>query len=178
MKTYSESSSDVDASINRMLKSYHDELRDVTIGALFVFDEEGSEPVLKFQGYPAAAVVKITGLRDRALGIADAVITVDRATWQTLSAPQKDALIDHELEHLERVLDEETERPKFDSLDRPKLRLRRHDHQLGWFDSVAARHGEASMEMRQAKQLMTQTQQLMTQTQQLYFDFAPKQEAA
>lgn len=171
MKTYSKGSSDVESSINRMLVSYHSDLRDVSVGTLFTFDEESSEQVLKFQGYPAAAVVKITGMRDRALGIADAVITVDRAYWQFITAAQKDALIDHELEHLERVVDEESGKPKFDLLGRPKLRMRRHDRQLGWFDSVAARHGEDSMEMRQAKQLMTQTQQL-------YFDFAPKQEAA
>jgi Putative phage metallopeptidase len=164
MKTYSAASRDLESCLAHMFAEYHLDLTGVTVGALFVFDEEGSEPVLKHQGYPAAAVVRITPLRDRALGMADAIIVVDRACWLTLAAAQRNALIDHELYHLERVRDEETGRPKTDALDRPKLALRRHDHQLGWFDEIARRHGSASPEMRQAKQLLEQTQQL-------YFDF-------
>jgi len=165
MKTYSDASSDLTTTIDRMAAEYHDDLAQVTISALFVFDDEDSLPCLKHQGYPAAAVVRITPIRDRALGVPDAIITVDRATWQTLSAPQKNALIDHELEHLELVIDAETGKPKYDALERPKLRMRRHDHQLGWFADVARRHGEASCEVRQARQLIEQTGQL-------YFDFA------
>ena len=164
MKTYSEASTDLTATVDRMAAEYHDELIQATVGALFVFDTEESLPCLKHQGYPAAAVVRITPIRDRALGIPDAIITVDRATWQTLSAVQKDALIDHELEHLELVLDDETGKPKYDALERPKLRMRRHDTQLGWFAEVARRHGEASCEVRQARQLIEATGQL-------YFNF-------
>lgn len=121
MKTYSDASSDLTSTINRMQIAYHPDLQGVTVGALFVFDEESSAQVLKYQGYPAGAVVRISPLRDRALGIADAVIIVDRAYWQSLSAAQKDALLDHELEHLERATDEETGKPKRDALGRPKL---------------------------------------------------------
>jgi hypothetical protein len=52
-------------------------------------------------------------------------------------------------------------------LDRPKLTLRRHDFQAGWFHEIAQRHGEASPEVRSAKQLMAGTGQL-------YFDFGPR----
>src|SRR5690348_15846400 len=124
-----------------MQTEYHPGLEDVTVDALFVFDDEKSDPVLIHQGYPTAAVVRITSLRDRALAMPDAIITVDRATWQTLSAPQKDALIDHELDHLEWTVDKD-QQPKADALGRPKLKMRRHDHQLGWFADVARRHGE------------------------------------
>jgi hypothetical protein len=164
MKTYSKASSDVEKHIERMLKENHPDLEKVTIGALLVHDEESGDQVLKHQGYPAAAVVSVTPLKSRALGVADAIIVVDRAFWLTLSAPQKDALIDHELTHVKRVVDEETEEPKFDAVDRPKLAMRPHDHQLGWFDEVARRHGEASPEIRQARALLEQTKQL-------YFDF-------
>lgn len=164
MKTYS-LARDVEPTIANMIYEHHDELVGVRVGALFMFDdEESSEPVLTHQGYPAQAMVKITALRDRTLGMADAVIVVDRATWLTLSQPQRDALIDHELTHIARVLDKESGTPKFDALGRPKLRIRPHDHQLGWFDEVAQRHGAASPEVRQAKQLMEATGQL-------YFDF-------
>lgn len=164
MKTYSRAP-DVEPTITNMAYDHHMELAGVRVGALFVFDEEAThESVLKHQGYPAQAMIKITSLRDRTLGIADAVIVVDRANWLTLSQPQRDALIDHELTHLVRVLDKESGRPKFDALGRPKLRLRQHDHQLGWFAEVAQRHGEASPEVRQAEALIHATGQL-------YFNF-------
>lgn len=170
MKTYSTASEDVLGHIARMQSQFHPEIENVTVSALFVFDEESGEPVLKHQGYPAAATVSITPLKQRALGVADALIIVDRAYWLTLKAGQRDALIDHELEHLDRVISEETKEepaaPQFDSLGRPKLQMRRHDHQLGWFDDIARRHGDASPEIRQAKALVSQTAQL-------YFDFAP-----
>lgn len=169
MKTYTAASSDLEGHIKRMHDEHHSELEGVTVSALFVFDEESCEPLLKHQGYPAAAVVSITPVKQRALGVADAVIVVDRSHWQMLSARQRDALIDHELQHLTRVIaeatDEEPEHPKCDVLGRPKLAMRQHDHQLGWFDDIARRHGEASPEMRQARQLLAVTDQL-------YFDFA------
>jgi hypothetical protein len=59
------------------------------------------------------------------------------------------------------------ETPAFDALDRPKLAMRKHDHQFGWFDEVAQRHGEASPEVRQARVLMEKSGQL-------YFDFEPR----
>lgn len=163
-KTYSAASADLLKRIERMQAEHHEDLAKVTIGALFVFDDEKSDAVLKHQGYPAAAVVRITPLKDRALGISDAIIVVDRAHWQKLSAAQMNALIDHELEHLQTVLDADTGKPKFDGMDRPKLSMRQHDHQLGWFDAIARRHGEASPEIGQARQLLEQTKQL-------YFDF-------
>jgi hypothetical protein len=164
LKSYSAASDDVVRCIKRMRDEHHEDLEHVTISALFVFDLEASDCVLTHQGYPAQAVMRITPVRDRALGVFDAVILVDRANWSVLSAAQRDGLIDHELTHLERVLDEETGEPKTDAVDRPKIAIRKHDHQFGWFDEIAQRHGDASPEVRQAKQLIQQTQQL-------YFDF-------
>jgi hypothetical protein len=57
--------------------------------------------------------------------------------------------------------------PVFDAVGRPKLLMRKHDHQFGWFDEVAQRHGEASPEVRQARVLMESSGQL-------YFDFEPR----
>jgi hypothetical protein len=166
MKTYSSASDEVARTIQRMVKDYHPDLENVTVGALFVFDVEDSAlQVLKHNRYPALATVKITSLRDRALGIPDAVIVVDRACWLNYKAQACDALIDHELTHLERDIDTDTGLPLFDSLNRPKLKARLHDHQLGWFDEVARRHGEYSPEVKQARSLLAETGQL-------YFDFA------
>lgn len=176
MKTYSAASDDVARHIASMHSQYHPEIDGVTVSALFVFDEETGESVLKHQGYAAAAVVSVTPTKQRALGIADALIVIDRASWLTLTAKQRDALIDHELEHLDRVISKDTEdspaAPQFDSLGRPKLAMRRHDHQFGWFDDVARRHGDDSIEVAQARNFLAVTQQL-------YFDFgAEKQRRA
>jgi Putative phage metallopeptidase len=163
MKTYTPAP-DALTCVENMLSEYHGELDRVTVGTLFIFDlDEEHEPCLKHQGYPAAAVIRITPLKDRALGVADAMIVVDRACWLSCTQPQRDALIDHELTHLERVLNPKTGKPRFDALSRPKLKMRRHDHQLGWFDEVAQRHADASPEIRQAQQLMAATGQLYLQ---------------
>jgi hypothetical protein len=165
MKTFSSAPEVLDC-IAKMRAAHHQELEGVTVAALYAFDSESGDQVLKHQGYPAGAVVKINSLRDRALGLADATIVVDRAMWLFQSALQREALIDHELTHLTRKMDEETGRPQYDAIDRPKLAMRMHDHQLGWFDEVAKRHGEHSPEVRQAKNLMESSRQL-------YFDFGP-----
>jgi hypothetical protein len=171
MKIYSQAP-DVTGCIEKIQAAHHDGLEGVTVSALFVFDDESAVSVLKHQSYPAGAVVRITPLKDRALGMADATIVVDRCGWLSLSARQRDALIDHELTHLEVKTDEPdgSDDPVrvFDGLGRPKLLMRRHDHQFGWFDEVAQRHGEASAEVRQSRRL------LESSVGQLYFDFEPR----
>jgi hypothetical protein len=170
MKIYSHAP-DVDNCIEKIRLAHHEELEGVKVTALFVFDDESAIQVLKHQGYAAGAVVRITPLKDRALGMADATIVVDRSTWLTLSQRQRDALVDHELTHLE-VKTEEPDGakdpvPVYDGLGRPMLLMRKHDHQFGWFDEVAKRHGQASGEVRQARMLMESSGQL-------YFDFGPR----
>src|SRR5690606_23942633 len=124
-----------------------------------VFEDE-PKPCLKHQGYPAYAVTKIVSTKDRAAGLADAMIVIDRYIWESIPSKAKNALLDHELHHLERVLDKRTEQPKGDALGRPKLRMRRHDWQMGRFEEVAQRQGEWSIEVAQAKQLVEQSGQL------------------
>lgn len=164
MKTFSEASEDVLISQEQMTRQHHEELSTVKIGALFIYDDEEPNQVLMHQGYRAAAMVRACSLRERASGTPDAVIIIDRACWLEMSKLQRDALIDHELMHLELVVDEQTGKTKFDAIGRPKLRMRKHDHQFGWFDAVALRHKEASIEVSQARQLIAATGQL-------YFDF-------
>ena len=169
MKTYSHAP-DADDCIKKIHYEHHEDLVGVRVGALFVFDDESSAPVLKHQGYPAGAVIRITPLKDRALGIADAVVVIDRASWLALSQPQRDALIDHELTHLERAVDKDTGEMRVDILGRPKLKMRRHDHQIGFFSGVAARYGEAAPEVRLARSLLSEMRQLE-------FDLEPRKAA-
>jgi hypothetical protein len=70
---------------------------------------------------------------------------------------EKDALIDHELEHIEVKMD--GKRPKLDCRGRPKIGMRKHDYQFGWFRSIAERHGVASGEVHQARTLFLREKQ-------------------
>jgi hypothetical protein len=166
MKTYSQAP-DAAQCVEKIQGAHHEDLEGVSIAALFVFDtEESSKSMLQHHGYAAGAVVRITPLKDRAAGVADATIVIDRAGWLALSARQRAALIDHELTHLARKVDKESGEMMVDAVERPKLIMRRHDHQFGWFDEIAKRHGAASHEVMQARRLMESSGQL-------YFDFEP-----
>jgi hypothetical protein len=110
-------------------------------------------PALKANGYAAAATVRILSLKDRAKGMADAEIVVDGDRVEEWSEQNLAAILDHEIEHLELALDGQGSL-KRDDLGRPRLRMRLHDRQFGWFDSVARRHGLASLEVAQASRFV------------------------
>jgi hypothetical protein len=114
---------------------------------------EAVGPAIKANGYAAAATVRILSLKDRAKGMGDAEIVVDGDRIDEWSAENLEAILDHEVEHVDLVLDGEGSL-KRDDLGRPKLRLRLHDRQMGWFDSVARRHGLASLEVAQASRFV------------------------
>jgi hypothetical protein len=113
-------------------------------------DESGEpmEPALKLAGYPCLATIKIRGPKDRGEGRGDAMLTIDGYRWDELDLEEKFALLDHELTHLELDCDGKGN-VKRDDYGRPKLTIRLHDHQFGWFDAVAMRHGESSIEVQQ-----------------------------
>ena len=122
-------------------------------------DTSGS--ALRQHGYQANAIVRITSYKDRVLGRGDAEIVVDGDMWHLWSREQQMALLDHELEHIEPIVKDaigeggmRTTVLQRDDANRPKLRLKKHDFQVGWFDSVARRHGEASFEVSQARELL------------------------
>jgi hypothetical protein len=114
-------------------------------------DAEGNltGPAIKHHGYPALAKVRIVSERDRAHGMADVALLLDGDRWPLLSQGERIALLDHELTHIELVIDDEG-KPKADDLGRPKLRIRLHDFEAGWFHEVAERHGKQSQEVQQA----------------------------
>ena len=109
---------------------------------------------IEVNGYPAAACIKVQKLDHRALGLGDALMTIDAAWWtkEGRTDGQRMALLDHELNHLEVVLDDAG--TVVDTSKRPKLSLRKHDVQFGWFRDVAMRNGEDAVEVMQAKALI------------------------
>ena len=152
--------------VDSVRRQHHPELEraEVTIDVL-VADNPDADPVT-VGGYPCQAKVKIVSLKDRAKGCRDAEIIIDNTRWQGMNEQQQRALIDHELHHLEVQFDGKLVLE--DDLGRPKLKMRKHDWQIGWFDIIAKRNGDASPEVRQARKLWEKQSQL-------YFPFVNQQ---
>lgn len=144
------------ATILEALTLYHGRLQkiDLRLAVLMVHEEKNQEegelvPALTLHGIPALAISKVLPLKLRAHGLPDVEILFDGDAWQRLSKPRRMAVIDHELTHFEPQLDDAGVL-KVDDLGRPKVKMRHHDHNFGWFDEVARRHKVESIEVRQA----------------------------
>lgn len=140
-----------------VMRQYHSELFDVGLSVDVLFahaDPDSDEPAVKAHGYPAAAVVRKIGLKDRVKGHGDAEIVIDGDQFHEWSEREINALLDHELTHLDIVRDKKTGFPKRDDIGRPKLSIRLHDRQFGWFDIVAKRWKDDSFEVKQAKEMI------------------------
>lgn len=149
MASYSKGKPEVRALIGQVMARYHGPLVDaeVTVGLLMCHPAEGEEHALKLHGYPCAATVKVTPLKQRVMGIEDAIITIDSATWATLSEGERAAVIDHELQHLEVAVDKDGE-VRSDDQGRPRLKMRLHDWNLGGFAVIAGRHKADALEVQ------------------------------
>jgi hypothetical protein len=156
--TYQKCDEEVISISRRIIKQHHKELRETETRVAYLFAESQKDqhgdplaPAVTVGGYPCAAKVKVIGLKERVDGRADAEVIIDVDTWKGMSDPEKDSLIDHELFHLEVKTDPDNGDYVTDDLGRPKLKLRKHDHQFGWFNIIAEQHGDASFEVKQAK---------------------------
>lgn len=151
MTTYVQADDSTRALLGTVMAQYHQRLQAIglTVNILMAhapLDEAGDPdgPALKQHGAPAIAIIKINPLKQRAHGLADAELVLDGDQWPTFSRAKRIAIMDHELTHLEPTL-------KNDDLGRPKLKMRQHDFQVGWFFDVAQRHGGESVEVEQFK---------------------------
>lgn len=150
---------DVHQLVRDVMEAYHERLADVklSVDILLAYvdtDDAGNplEEALKLHGYPCMATIKIRGPKDRAEGRGDVLLSLDVHAFLDLSDTERAAVIDHELTHVDLQLDKNG-KPKTDDYGRPKLTLRLHDRQFGWFDAVALRHGRESQEVQQAAAL-------------------------
>lgn len=135
-----------------------------TIDFVFAFsdkDEKTGKPVndaLSKNGYKAIGLTRAMPLKDRALGRADSEVALDGDWWKEATVEQQRALLDHELHHLEVKIDNRG--IVKDDLGRAVIRLRKHDYDFGWFNVIAKRHGDSSMERNQAWIIMHDNGQL------------------
>lgn len=96
---------------------------------------------LMFRGRPRAATASLVPSKWRRLYGDDGLVTFDAMVWDSLSDPQRVALVHHELLHFDAIEDD-------DATGRPKVKLRPHDFEVGGFHDVIADHGPHAMEFR------------------------------
>ena len=123
---------------------------------------EKTGPALKQHGYPCGGIVSIVSLKNRVCGRSDAEIVLDGDSWPKLTSEEQDALIDHELEHVVVARDLEGAIIR-DTHGRPKLKMKLHDREHGWFDSIAKRHGAASGEVQQDRRIVAEAMDIFFQ---------------
>ncbi len=121
-------------------------------------------PAIKLRGMACVGLVKINSYKDRAKGCKDASITIDENHWLDANARKREALLYHEIRHLELCYTKETEaKPrqlKRDRLGRPKLRMRLHDVEVGLFKIVVEEYGEDSFDHDQLEGISRYVQKL------------------
>ena len=160
---YSLAATDTEKLCADLVQKYHPDLD--TTGATFdlVFalrdpESESDKPALAVSGQRVYGISKIHNLKDRILGLKDAEIVLDGDAWPAMSAQVKSAVLDHQLQYFEVKRDKDGEFV-LDDLNRPVLALRKPDRSFGWFDAVADRHRQHSLEAIQLRRLFTEAGQ-------------------
>lgn len=129
------------------------------IDLVFAFcdrDEKSGRPLndaLTKNGIRALGITRSIPLKDRALGRGDAEVALDGDWWKEVGAEEQEAMLDHELHHISIKCDKNGN-IHYDDLNRPLIKIRKHDVEVGWFRVIAERHGSASIEQQQAKKIM------------------------
>lgn len=140
--------------VESVMKQHHRALHDAGVKVDVIFIDSDSDHALKLRGRPCLATVGILSLKDRAMGRGDAEITIDKTSYAGWGPEELRAVIDHELTHLVPKIDKKSGKVARDDLDRPKLCMRMHDYEFGWFEETVQRYGAASAEYKQAQQLL------------------------
>lgn len=175
MATYELAGKELQDALAAVLEQFHPHLRDAGVRVDLLLAHASADangdiagPALRHHGYQCFATIRIIGLKDRVAGRGDAELLLDGDRCDTWSGDQLQAILDHELTHLElKVAD--FGHVKRDDIERPLLRTRKHDHQFGWFDCVARRHGKHSVEVQQMERLAS-----MPDLRQLYLPGIPE----
>lgn len=161
MSTFQPANSDVRILVNDVIKNTESHkwiaelpLKIDLVMAYGTRNDEGEliGQAIMHHGVPALGLCRIIPLKDRAMGRGDAEITFDGDEWDSLGVDRQRALADHEITHLKLG-------KGIDDLGRPKLKLRKHSFQFGFFTEVAQRHGAASQEQIQAASILDQAGQ-------------------
>jgi hypothetical protein len=160
MATYTQCDEATRRRVQKITAMYHPELAEagVTFNLLFAAPTSEDAPAISAAGYKALAQIKIVSLKDRVAGLADATILFDEPEWVGAPDARKDAIIDHELTHLELKLNKFAQ-VKTDDAGRPKLSIRLHDFHHGGFFDIVRRHQMAAVEAEAVEEVHKRFQQ-------------------
>lgn len=147
-----------------LIQKYYSEFAAIglSIDAVFALptlDREGEAtgPAITRRGTKIFVDTRITSLKERVLGRADIEINIDGEYWERSNKSERLALIDHALNTVELARDSDG-CIKMDDHDRPKLTRVPPDRAYEWYDTVAKRHGTASVERKQSDLLISDSQ--------------------
>lgn len=167
MPTYERCTGDVPKLAKELLNAYptYKPVLDYKVRIDFAWaradrDETNDQPrnnAISVRGVKALGVTRLIGSKDRVMGRGDVEITLDADWWDDASHEEQLAVLDHELYHI-------VVKGEKDSYGRPKLSLRKHDYEFGWFKEIAMRHGTASQERQQAQTLMEESKAILWPT--------------
>lgn len=160
-KIFAEADKETVAFVNQILETEYPAIAGMTsqieIGVLFVSSDKPDKPALTHSGYPAAATIRVVSEEDRAAGGPDVILSIDHDRWEELNENERYALIHHELHHLDPVkLRPSIDGGSFcdvDNLGRPKIKLRRHDFEIGGFNTIVERHKDDCIEWQSIKKV-------------------------
>jgi len=161
-KRYDKADDDTLTLVREVMEQHHQELvrAGVRVQCLMVSEADKTGLALDVQaltrqGHPVAGQIRRCHARDRRIHEADAILELDDYAWHPLSTEQARALIDHELTHLEVVVDQDGVTAKHPD-GRPKLSLRHDDFMLTGFYDVVERHGTAALEYQSVERVYKQ----------------------
>ncbi len=185
MATYDPAGDEVRSLVKTLINKHFPELKEagVTIDLLMARSKrnettgEPTGPAIKHNGYPCAALAKITSYEHRVKGEKDCSITFDddmETGWGSWTQARREATIRHELMHFTIVRTKPKYRKKkgvsicvdeggaivLDYCNRPKLKMRLHDTQLGVFHSIIEEYGEESFDGEMAAGFARKLQQM------------------
>lgn len=129
----------------------------VKIDLVFAFADRDDQGLAKNYaltkgGVRCLGIARVINLKDRTMGRGDAEVCLDGDHWETSTDRERRALLDHEIHHITPKLDRGGGF-MLDDNHRPLIKMRKHDYDFGWFAVIAMRHGDASPERIQAKQM-------------------------
>lgn len=159
------------AQIYDVMEKYHPELHEaeVKVTAFLVSEvtktgEKIRDHALKLHGQPCVATIRKANQREMKLGSGDLIMEIDEHSWysddEDLDTATKISVLDHELEHVKLKKDKEGAIVLTPD-NRPALRLRYHDAEIGIFFDIIKRHGKASMDFQTSNRLLLDIREVL-----------------
>ena len=113
-------------------------------------------------GAPCAAQVRLISAFNRQTDNYDVKIILDGDIWKDLSKEERIAVVDHELSHIQIVVDADGEPVMInEQSDKVKLKCIHDDIQMWGFSEIIDRHGKNSQELQVLQSLVKRYKHLL-----------------